>query len=803
MSDLPKETLLVVCIHFLARLTIIMLNWTLLEAALQANMRQHYLGLDTTAAILYVLMWVPCIFCVIVELANLPKQKWSNRSGKRTPIVKKTEKKNPDRQRCTGRCKFSFSPKAFTKVVLTTMSSLVLFFSCYAFLEINPKLRFFLLTFGALLVPFYIRLALVDKRFSAIDIPVSLAVMMSVRCASLTLGVFHQTFAGGFALSFATFFLNFLSALHESFQKQHSDRQIGDNNKNSYVAVCPQSRETITSNTPLKIGSFVHVPNEIQVSTLFAENDNNRNHSEKLHAFYRICRQLVLILSALSVGSLTWISIFFALTPAQLTRWCGSGNPLTSGLLFAWSLTLGCTAATWKSLEHEARSLWKYAGDLSNDGFLSFFVILLWVLSVYCLFYKEQTLAVIGGCLMLACLPVTWVITLRLLKAVRRHATRRRHWKLSGLMLQAGCVTTVLTAASIFSVLPHMVPWLWNQHRAVFWIAILFILAPHFVIVLLNITCCRRKNNEMLAGGFKNRNDQRLVLRNRKTVYESQRAQNLSLTLLLLTVTACTLYSFNINDSGKVDSENRTEFRVMTWNVLQGMAFSERLNVFKTKHLIQFHKIDVIALQESYTNPVFLYGFNYAHYLSTKLGLHAHYGVNTRDFGGGDVSLLSKWPIIERHSEILPSSNIHVYNYDLSKIAVKIPSLNSSMERILWVVSVHTVFSNISKNAWMLTKPHLERIAEVIRETPDPLILMGDFNLSPSDPNLEVIYDQGVTNAFSANSSKCVSTLTNNKECLVIDYIFFRGLTLAKPSTVLKETGSASDHYPVMAQFLL
>ena len=94
-------------------------------------------------------------------------------------------------------------------------------------------------------------------------------------------------------------------------------------------------------------------------------------------------------------------------------------------------------------------------------------------------------------------------------------------------------------------------------------------------------------------------------------------------------------------------------------------------------------------------------------------------------------------------------------------------------------------------------KNAVESLCDIIDETDTPLIVMGDFNTSPShDVLLPLVERLNDTDKVSENSG--TYTFPSYAPEVKIDYIFYRGLRCTYAETV---TEIISDHYPIIADF--
>ena len=102
-----------------------------------------------------------------------------------------------------------------------------------------------------------------------------------------------------------------------------------------------------------------------------------------------------------------------------------------------------------------------------------------------------------------------------------------------------------------------------------------------------------------------------------------------------------------------------------------------------------------------------------------------------------------------------------------------------------------------------MSEKHIQEISRVANLSSgvhsNPVVVMGDFNLNPEEPQLDWLWEEGFKCGFHRNrkaSSK--STLLNR--FANVDHIFYKNLQLSN-AFVVDEIGNISDHYPVVADF--
>ena len=253
------------------------------------------------------------------------------------------------------------------------------------------------------------------------------------------------------------------------------------------------------------------------------------------------------------------------------------------------------------------------------------------------------------------------------------------------------------------------------------------------------------------------------------------------------------------------DSNRSTDnsFSVLSWNILLGHDIYGRDNLPCVGKVLALFKPDVIGLEESDALPLYWGGKDILYYLSHYLGIQSYPGVHPLLSSLG-VGILTARNVTSHHSYLLPvEDDEKLPHYSLIRVDCE---LNNHS---LTVFNVHAVFKNWTATPnnrcpyANLSAKQVDFIAKQVKniDKQQPVIIMGDFNLNPNEPQLDVLYNMGFKNALHKNRDlHPPSTLTTR--FAIIDHIFYRGLNLTSSRTIV-ETDGISDHFPVMAYFQL
>ncbi|MFX1514158.1 MAG: endonuclease/exonuclease/phosphatase family protein, partial [Promethearchaeota archaeon] len=201
--------------------------------------------------------------------------------------------------------------------------------------------------------------------------------------------------------------------------------------------------------------------------------------------------------------------------------------------------------------------------------------------------------------------------------------------------------------------------------------------------------------------------------------------------------------------------------------------------------VIRDTKASIIGLQETDTLRVSSANRDIVEWLAEDLDMNSFAGPKTRDSTFGNA-LLSAYTIQSNQAIILPSEG------ELAILLVSAVKVNSTVVNVL---NAHFGEDEEDRTA------QAEKTIEIINELTEPVILLGDFNSEPNSSQIQAILDAGMNDAYAdAHDGEHVST-TGQTDKATIDFVFYRGLTLESAEVIVES--NTSDHYPVLATFLL
>lgn len=310
-------------------------------------------------------------------------------------------------------------------------------------------------------------------------------------------------------------------------------------------------------------------------------------------------------------------------------------------------------------------------------------------------------------------------------------------------------------------------------------------------------------------------------------------------TLLSLIKAGC-FDTHSICDAARNNSRgnhSHYDVRVLSWNILLGHTYTGRDNLDAVSNVAEAYNPDFLALQEATGHTPYWGGKDVFGFLQSQGCRKSSARVNPKN-GSLEVGIFSTFPIYSTEALTLPNRDVKsLPTYTIAKITSFIPDefgVNTSAK--LHVYTVHAVYKNWTcSRETQLSCEQMKFIRRDIESLPrsEPVILMGDFNINPSEPELDTWFrgELGFKSALwperpparrffnyscdtmprwdadicdcdcrDASSDPPKTTLLNRKAA--VDHIFYRGLVLRNAS-ILDTVGTVSDHYPVMADFTL
>ena len=261
--------------------------------------------------------------------------------------------------------------------------------------------------------------------------------------------------------------------------------------------------------------------------------------------------------------------------------------------------------------------------------------------------------------------------------------------------------------------------------------------------------------------------------------------------------------------------------RVMSWNVEHFDILEHKTHPEKKQdmlNLIREYNPDVACFQEMVGSDSNSKAINYVPDILRQTGFgEYHYAYNTKlDFDANHhfgIMIASRFPIINKQKVSFPPNDynsifqyadivtgtdtIRVFNIHLQSLRFTTDNRkyleNPTIDDDKAVEESRSIVNKL-KRGFIRRGIQADRIHSVIKESPYPVIVCGDFNDLPNSYAYHTI-GNGLQNAFAEKGSGLGRTFTGISPTLRIDNIF-----ADKKMTILQYTRVArqlSDHFPV------
>lgn len=244
-----------------------------------------------------------------------------------------------------------------------------------------------------------------------------------------------------------------------------------------------------------------------------------------------------------------------------------------------------------------------------------------------------------------------------------------------------------------------------------------------------------------------------------------------------------------------VSSSEKTEYKIMTYNIHFGQGMDDVLNLERLAQNILTEDPDIIGLQEVENGRITSQGVDMAYWFAKRLNMYYFYypAVNKHAFG---VALLSKYPIKSATGYDIPSLSLE------RPLLHGVITISSTLEIEVFVTHVGFGDENVP-----LQIEFIRNKINLVATATNPQILMGDFNLDISIPEDKILIDRV---KLDFDDTAIVAGATKHKTHIsdgtIIDYIFASGYTTVEDNHVVTDfiagvdipAEYGSDHLPVV-----
>eukprot|EP00741_Cyanophora_paradoxa_P017847 tig00021035_g17236.t1 len=472
------------------------------------------------------------------------------------------------------------------------------------------------------------------------------------------------------------------------------------------------------------------------------------------------------IFFAIPHACLTFLTLWLFTSTAPVARWNGL-DPNPWGLLVILALSLGLVAVfMWP-----AASAAFGPPDVVAPGFAfaPAFLCLLSVIGAGLLGHAPGAAGFAGALLIAFCLPTYYALSFREIRLLTKEYRIGRALSLSGGALIF--LYFLLVAWYRGSAAPFLGSALYGRPHVILWICVCFIWAGFLALRFMG-------RRELLVVALK------------QYAADLRTSMGYALAILLVVAVAIMIPAVAYRLKAAAGSPPPVDrIRVLSWNVAAGFKHGST-GVFSLPAVsaaVVASGANVVGLQESDSASALLANRDLVAFVAEDAGLHSFYGSPASAASTG-AALLSALPIARPAALAMPSApgagpegarplvrgTVRVNGTDVTVLVVH--------------VAEHEASSDLQ----------LAFIADVVKATQGPVLLLGDFQTIPTDGDWAKFTGTGLSIADSTQTVQIPSASSG----LRLSYIWYRGLRLVSPIRVIPAPG-VSDHSPIYAEFAL
>ncbi|MBQ7896967.1 MAG: endonuclease/exonuclease/phosphatase family protein [Clostridia bacterium] len=241
------------------------------------------------------------------------------------------------------------------------------------------------------------------------------------------------------------------------------------------------------------------------------------------------------------------------------------------------------------------------------------------------------------------------------------------------------------------------------------------------------------------------------------------------------------------------------KLKVMTYNIAAGRVYLDYaetkkapVDVTRCGEVIKNEAPAICGLNEVDCLTERSGGVDETNVLKEALGMEGFFG-KAIDLPGGEYgnALLSKYPILEKEVIEIPEVKDKIPGYYYERRVILRAKLDVAGG--ITVLQLHSGLSDAEKINC------IDKLCEVIDGLDTPVIVMGDFNMTPDYPALDKIRERLFDTKDLLNNGEFMTYGTYEGERkLHIDYIFLS--KDIKPITLTVPDVGVSDHYPLVLE---
>lgn len=276
-------------------------------------------------------------------------------------------------------------------------------------------------------------------------------------------------------------------------------------------------------------------------------------------------------------------------------------------------------------------------------------------------------------------------------------------------------------------------------------------------------------------------------------------------------------FSFNFNNYDKVP---KNKIRILSYNIRNFNLYNWKNNIaerLKFLELIEKENPDIICFQEFYSSDKG--HFNNIEFIIKKLNLPYYsfqQSLTLRKTDHWGLSVFSKYPILNTQQIDFDNSklnsgmsaDLHINNEIIRLINVHFESVHfiksdySYIEQLTQekdpdIESSRKIFGKL-KHGFIKRGNQVDLVEGIIKQSPYPIIVCGDFNDHPISYTYNII-SNNLQDAFLEKGFGIGQTYTGSFAPFRIDYILMDKKFKIENCWTIKKP--LSDHYPVVCDF--
>lgn len=232
--------------------------------------------------------------------------------------------------------------------------------------------------------------------------------------------------------------------------------------------------------------------------------------------------------------------------------------------------------------------------------------------------------------------------------------------------------------------------------------------------------------------------------------------------------------------------------KCMSINIQHGLHFTERkIDLAHIAKTIQNENPDLVVMNEVYGKGEGAAFVGQAEEIAKMLGYHAFFApaIDIKGHGPYGNALLSRTPLTECEVVNVPKApRLYKGYYEDRCMAKAVTEVDGKKVTLL---GIH--FGLQPDEAELC----VETVVKAVKESSYPVVLMGDFNLTPDSTILDPIRAL-LTDTDTYFKGECNFTFPTDKPDIKIDYIFVSPELTVKAVDIPQVV--AADHLPVIAE---